>query len=387
MTAQSFIPKIKMPGASRGKMLVYIVFALAGFLLIALLILVIWLLTKDRNNNNITSELSITPTPEITDVYITDIPISESTKFIYLAKTDNSTTSQSKIKLMDVKSNTSEELSPAKLFYSLYSISPDNKKIIAGITNSAKKIEYYLYEVDQKIFSKIEIDNLLSLNWVSESKINIFYKNTTAKSYEVITYDTTKKDFTLAISIPLTIGSYPYISNDLKYIITSDASQDLYKLTDLSTKITYSIDSLNLTSGYNFNPLLWNSDDKFIFYSQSGIFELNPVYLRSDQIVGLRSENEILSISGFNYHPDKKSLLFSLDNIVYFYKFSSETITEVLNNNDISDLKVMSINGNGVNYFLMLNYDGSIYNFNIKNSKLSTICGKSCTNSSPVWLN
>jgi len=383
MTAINPIPKIKIPVINnKAKILVYFVFALSGVSIILLIFLVIWLINKDKDNVTTVINTTNTSTPFGSEIVVSTMPISESYKIFYLLKTDNI---NSKIMQYDVRGNTSEDVSTVNNFTSIISISPDNNKLFVKQEKINTQVEYGIWSIYEQKFTIIDVSNLIQANWSSNETINLFFRNNNNKNYEVITYNISANTYTISLSIPANLGERPQISNDLKYLIISEPNSNLYKFIDLENKMNYSIDSLNLDSGNVFNPLGWTKENQFLYYAQNGVFQLNPQNLKSIQLVTLKSKSEGFVINNYTYNFEKESFLFTLDNIVYFYSLKNNTLKEVLNNNNSLDKPLLSIIGNGVNYFIIENKNGEINNFNIKTSKLSNICDMKCY--SPLWLN
>ena len=376
MTATNFLPKVQSIGNNKERLLIFFVFLMSGIVLISLFALIVWMLNKNKvtDDTQVNLLLSGTPSPMVTDITISTTPIVESNKFDYLQKTENT------IMQYDLKKNTTEELAKISQLKSILSISQDNKYLFVQFEDINKKNGYGFWNSESKELIKITIDNLIQYYWTANDVLNILFQN--KNNYEVLSYNITQKKSDILLTIPSTIGLQPLISENLKFLITKET--DSYLLVDLDGKTKYYIDSLNLDSGTFFNPLGWNKENHFIYYTDTGIYSFNTDNLKSTLIVALKTKSEILVIKNFSYDLEKKSLLFSLDNIIYYFDLNNSVLKEVVNNNDKPDTSILNFMGNGVYNVLMENYNGALTNYNYKTKSTTTICYNSC--SSPLWL-
>jgi hypothetical protein len=389
MTASNIyskLPKINIDSfRNNPKLLLYIVFGFSAVVLILFISLLIWFATKD-NIPNTNQNPSISTTPELTQVISTSITpetsFVESTKFLYLkTKTDNSTVS---IVSYDLKDNKTEDLYNSESVNSIISISPNNKYLFIGKKNNSTKVEYGIFNIETKSYTVIKFGNYIQSFWASNEFLNLLYSNEIDNTYSVYSIDV--KDYTqsLLLSIPQDLVIEPFVSKDLKYLVGINKSDDSYHFFDLALKTDHKISTLDLISGTPFSPLLWINSNKLIYISGSGIFQFNPQLLNSIQLVGLTTRNDNLEVKFLNYNEDQNSLLFMLDGYIYRFSLNTKILKEILNVNNKSNIKLVDLEGNGQSYFIMGNYDGMMEVYNIKNSKLATICESSCRN--PIWF-
>lgn len=366
----------------KGKNLIYIVVGIIAIVLIALIILIIWFATKDNQYKINPDQITITPSVSVTvkPSEMTTIPVVESQNFLYLKLNGNS--KYGSIESFDIKSNKVSEFVTNQNFKSLISFSPNNKYLFLILSNNNKD-KYAIYNLESKSYNLIETDNVLQSYWADNNYLNYLTLNKADGEFKITSLNVFDNKSSVILTIPSDLVIYPMISKDLKYLVGINKADDSYHFIDLINKTDKSIMSLNLSSGSLFNPIEWTKDNKLIFNSNNGLYLFNPTLLNSSQLASLSTKNEKLEVKFLNYNNDFKSILFMLDGYVHRYNINTDITKEVFNNNERSDIKTISLKGNGLSYFLMENYNGKLEIYNINNSRLVTICETSCSN--PIW--
>jgi len=366
----------------KGKNLIFVVIGIIAIVLIALVILIIWFATKDNqyieNPNGITITPSITTTMKPSE--ITSIPVVESQNFLYLKLNNN--LGFGNIVNFDIKSNKTNDLTNNGIFKSLLSFSPNNKYIFVKLIDDNKE-KFAVYNLESKSYNLVTTDNVIQFYWADNNYFNYMFENKQNSEFQIISLNVYDNKSSIIRTIPNDLVQNPLVSKDLKYLVGLNKNDDSYHFIDLDNKTDKTIMSLNLSSGSYFNPIEWTKENKLIFNSNNGLYLFNPQLLNSTQLASLSTKNSKLDIKFLNYNDDFKSILFMLDGLVHRYNINSDVTKEVFNNNDRSDIKTISLKGNGLNYFLLENYNGKLEIYNISNSRLITICETKCSN--PIW--
>lgn len=383
MEISNALSNFRLSNLLKGKNLIYLVIGIVSLVLIALIILIVWFVTKDNKFTGGNNNISITPTISETLVptVITSVPVVESQNFLYLKM--NGDTGYGNIVNFDIKTNKANEITNSYIFKTLYSFSPNNKYAFVKLLDNNQD-KYAVYNFESKSYNIVTTDNVIQSYWADNNYFN--YITSTNSNYDYKIYSLNVFDNTSSIikTIPLDSIINPLISRDSKYMVGINKVDDSYHLIDIINKVDTSIMTMNLSSGSYFNPIEWTKENKLIFNSSNGLYLFNPFQLNSTQLASLNTKNSKLEIKFLNYNEDFKSILFMLDGRVHRYNINSDITKEVFNNNDRSDIKTISLKGNGFNYFLMENYNGKLEIYNISNSRLVTICDSGCSN--PLWL-
>jgi len=388
MTASNIVNSIPKFNAdafkNNRKLILYLVMFLSFVSVTLLIVLIIWLATKDNVSQPITPSITGTPEPtvQVGPTIIPDIPVIESTKFVYIEMPIGKTSGN--IVSYDLNNNIKETISSAGNIKKLISISPNNKYLFVQTVNNSGKEDFGIFSLETGAYDLIKITSYIQSFWSSNEFLNILYSGSINYKYSIDSYNVREKTQTEVLTFTKDLINGPFVSRDLNYLVGIDDKDDSFHFIDLSLKTNQLIEKLNLISGSYFVPLVWNKENRLIYSSNSGIYKFNPILLNSTQLISLTTRKDKLEIQFPNYNEDQKSMLFMLDGYIYRFSINTEILKEVLNVNNRSNLKLVDLQGNGQNFFLMENYDGMLEAYNIKNTKLATICELSCKN--PIWL-
>jgi hypothetical protein len=379
-------------------MVVYGGIAISIIAVIVVLFFLINFLINDNSGGQPIVYPSSTPTPGPTIVNGTIIPSKPPVNNLakIALKIDGDPTHGGSLWLMNYDKSDMSQVIKDNVIDTIYSWSPDNHYLALTVIqtqNSVSKRFVAVYDSASLglLKSSIEVQVNDQVFWESDTNlIAVQTLNNTKKIYSLtlpeLNYNVT------SISIDSAVTSTIQVSNDLKWAfasLSSDLSMNSLLIYNINTQTKYMLKDLNLITENEFSPVMWSPDNKFIYYTHEGFFELDPNNLQASQLFSLHTNlTDAKPGQTIRYNLDQSNMYFFIGTQVYRYSFKSLTTKELFDINALSlrssDLDNFWISPSEKYLTLTAGVNPS-YLVNLDNQKTIQLCELTCYD--PVWQN
>lgn len=317
------------PNSSKPKFSRNMILAMSaiGLSLVAVILVVVFLISamgSPTGQSKVTSTTTPTPTVSIT-VTPTSTAIPVNNGALLTLKMDAGAGGSGSLWNVDPRNYGRNQLSSQDIISDLLSWSPNNTYLAFGMkTDSGEMLSFWNNKNDSIQSTNYKIQKLSESFWSSSTQfVWIDYSNSYNPQIVLITLpDLSVKTMSIATTITAAKMDVSPDLNSVIFITPTQPKNPILLKRDIAKQ--YDLSSMNILPTGDFDFGLWLDNNNYIFYNNSGIYELNITLFTVNPIVNLHSNyGDPFNSTNMVLSADKNDLYFFYESVLHKFDFTT----------------------------------------------------------------